>query len=127
MDSNGFSRIRRYLGKTQIELARLLNVSPKALQSFEQGWRNIPGHAERQILVLLALKRVPEGNIKPCWQIRNCPAKWRENCIVWEYKARHFCWFLNGTYCQGELQTSWDSKIKLCRQCEVFRAMLPDI
>ena len=32
-----------------------------------------------------------------------------------------FCWFINGTFCQGEVKESWKKKTKLCRQCEVFR------
>jgi DNA-binding XRE family transcriptional regulator len=53
-----FATIRQHLGKTQNQMARILGVSPKAVQSFEQGWRNIPVHIERQILLILALKRL---------------------------------------------------------------------
>jgi len=35
-------------------MAQLLGTSLKAIQSFEQGWRNIPVHIERQMLFLLA-------------------------------------------------------------------------
>ena len=125
MDNKEFSQIRHFLGKTQGELARLLCVSPKAIQSFEQGWRNIPASAERQLLFLLSLKRSSGENTGPCWEIRNCPAEWRENCTAWEFKAGYFCWFINGTFCQGALQESWGKKIRFCRQCEVFRSLLP--
>ncbi|MFC2013250.1 helix-turn-helix domain-containing protein [Chloroflexota bacterium] len=47
MESKEFSKIRQHLGKSQNQLARLLCVSPKAIQSFEQGWRNVPPNAER--------------------------------------------------------------------------------
>jgi len=126
MDSKEFSQIRHLLGKTQAELARLLCVSPKAIQSFEQGWRNIPASAERQLLFLLSMKRSVDKDTGPCWEIRNCPAEWRENCTAWEFKAGYFCWFINGTFCKGECQENWEKKIKLCRQCEVFRLMLPE-
>ena len=99
MDSKEFSNIRHFLGKTQGELAHLLCVSPKAIQSFEQGWRNITASVERQILFLLALKRTSDEIIKPCWEIRNCPTEWRRNCTAWEFKAGYFCWFINGTFC----------------------------
>jgi len=36
MDSKELSQIRHFWGKTQDQLARLLCVSPKAIQSFEQ-------------------------------------------------------------------------------------------
>ncbi len=127
MESNEFSKIRHYLGKSQNQLARLLCVSPKAIQSFEQGWRNIPANAERQLLFLLSLKRSLDENTSPCWEIRNCSIEWRENCTAWEFKAGHFCWFINGTFCQGKVQENWDKKMVLCRQCSVFRSMLPPV
>ncbi len=127
MDSREFSKVRRLLGKTQDQLARILSISPKAIQSFEQGWRRIPSYVERQMLLLLSLKRSLDRNIRPCWEIKSCPDEWRENCIVWELKARYFCWFVNGTFCQGQLQKSWDKKIQLCRECEVYKSMLPDL
>ena len=55
MDNDEFTRIRRYLGKSQNQIARLLRVSPKAVQSFEQGWRRIPVYIERQLLVLFSM------------------------------------------------------------------------
>ncbi len=66
MKKSEFSTIRRYLGKTQSEMAQLLGVSSKAIQSFEQGWRNIPVHAERQALFLLALKKLRKKD-RLCW------------------------------------------------------------
>lgn len=124
MDSKELSRIRLLLGKTQYELARLLCVSSKAIQSYEQGWRQIPSYIERQTLLLLSIKMSADRNIRPCWEIKNCPTEWRENCIVWGLKANYFCFFLNGTFCQGQLQESWDRKIQICRECEVYKLVL---
>ncbi len=45
-----FSQIRQYLVKTQSQMAKLLGTSLKAVQSFEQEWRSVPVHIERQIL-----------------------------------------------------------------------------
>lgn len=125
MESKEFSHIRHFLGKGQRELARLLCVSTKAIQSFEGGWRNIPSHAERQLLFLLTLKRSLENEDEPCWEVQNCCPEWREKCSVWEFKAGHFCWFISGTYCQGKYQENWKNKMKLCQQCDVFRSMIP--
>jgi len=127
MDSKEFSQIRHVLSKTQEQLARILSVSTKAIQSFEQGWRTIPASAERQLLFLLSLKRSYYEDIKSCWEIRNCSIEERENCAAWEFKAGHLCWFINGTFCQGEFQERWDKKIAICRQCEVFRTMFAQI
>ena len=123
------SKIRHYLGKTQAQLSQLLCVSPKAMQNYEQGWRNIPSHIERDIILLLALKKGADKDRRPraCWDTKNCPDEWRNNCIVWELKAMQFCWYLTGTFCQGKCQDNWNNKIQLCRQCEVFRAMIPSI
>ena len=80
MKSKEFIQSRHYLGKSQKQLAQLLSVSLKAVQSFEQGWRNIPAYAERQLLVLLALRKAADPVKRPCWEIKNCPVEWRENC-----------------------------------------------
>lgn len=123
MKKSEFSTIRRYLGKTQSEMAQLLGVSSKAIQSFEQGWRNIPVHAERQALFLLALKKLQKKD-RPCWVIRKCPSEIKQNCPAWELQVGQLCWFINGTICQGQVQDSWQKKMKICRQCKVFETML---
>ena len=127
MEKKEFSTARRYLGKTQSQMARLLGVSLKAIQSFEQGWRNIPVHVERQVLFLLATKKSPSVKERPCWVIRKCPTEIRNNCPAWEFQVGNLCWFINGTFCQGRPQESWQKKMKICRQCKVFGTMLPTL
>jgi hypothetical protein len=122
-----FSTARQYLGRTQSQMAQLLGVSLKAIQSFEQGWRNIPVHIERQVLFLLASKKSPPRKERPCWVIRKCPMGIRQNCPAWEFQVGNLCWFINGTICQGRRQESWQKKMKICRQCKVFRTMLPTL
>jgi DNA-binding XRE family transcriptional regulator len=120
-----FSTARQYLGKTQRQMAQILGVSLKAIQSFEQGWRNIPVHIERQVLFLLALKNLPHKENSLCWVIRKCPIGTKQNCPAWLFQAGNLCWFINGTICRGRPQESWQKKIRICRQCEVFQAMVP--
>ncbi|UCG54560.1 MAG: helix-turn-helix transcriptional regulator [Dehalococcoidia bacterium] len=127
MDSKEFVQIRHYLGKTQQELARLLCISPRGVQSFEQGWRNISGNIERQLLFFLSLQRLASKDTGACWETLDCPFEWRSKCTAWEFKAGYFCWFVNGTFCQGKVQKSWQDKIDLCRQCKVYKSMLPTI
>ncbi len=124
MKRKQFVEIRRHLGKTQNQMAQILGVSPKAVQSFEQGWRNIPMHIERQALLILALKYHASKKDKPCWLTRRCPAERRRDCPAWQFDAGHLCWFINGTICEGVPQGSWKKKIKSCSQCEVYRSML---
>jgi DNA-binding XRE family transcriptional regulator len=125
MDGREFSQIRHLLGKTQKQLAQLLGVSPKAIQSFEQGWRNVSAQIERQVLFLLYLKRSSDMSIRPCWEIRSCPIEIKGNCPAWQFKAGHLCWFINGTICEGEVKENWQKKIEFCRQCEVFQFLIP--
>ncbi len=128
MESKEFANIRYILGKSQKQLAKILCVSVKTLQSFEQGWRKIPVYIEREMLLLLSLKR-NGGQInidmQPCWEVTDCPQEWREKCITWELRTTYFCWYLNGTYCQGEYKQTWEEKISLCRQCKVFQSLFP--
>ncbi len=120
METKEFSTIRTTLRKTQRQMALLLGVSIKAIQSFEQGWRKIPTYVERHALFLVALKTGTRGRTTPCWEIRHCPARIRENCPAWEWKAGYLCWFINGTICGGKPQLSWSQKIVLCKKCKVF-------
>jgi hypothetical protein len=119
---NEFSAIRHRLEKTQEQMAQILGISLKSVQSFEQGWRKVTPQAERQALFLLAHRAPSAAKRKPCWEVRNCPSAVMQNCPAWEFTLGHLCWFVNGTLCQGEAQRSWQDKMKICRQCEVFEA-----
>jgi len=123
MDKKEFSQIRQHLGKTQKQMAQLLGTSLKAIQSFEQGWRNIPVHTERQVLFLMALTSSQHSKTKPCWVIRHCSEESRQRCPAWEFQAGHLCWFINGTICQGKVQQSWQEKMKLCRKCKTYGSL----
>ncbi len=114
--------IRTYLKKTQSQMAHLLGISLKAVQAFEQGWRNIPTHVERQAWLLLAMKKGSK-NQKPCWTVLKCPTERKANCPAWELGCENLCWFINGTICQGKIQKDWKKKMKLCRKCKVFISM----
>lgn len=123
MKKQEFIDIRTFLEKTQDQMAQLLGISLKAVQSFEQGWRNIPVHIERQALLLLAMKKGSKKR-KPCWTVLKCPNDRKENCPAWELKCEELCWFINGTICQGKVQKDWKKKMNLCRKCEVFVSMM---
>ena len=124
MDSKEFQALRQKLEKTQKQMAQLLGTSLKAVQSFEQGWRKVPVHVERQSLFLQALKGGADEEIRPCWDIRNCPSRTRQACPAWEFKVGGLCWFINGTICQGKVQESWPQKMQICRKCEVFAGLM---
>ncbi len=126
MESTEFSKARQVLGKTQTQLSQILCISPKTVQSFEQGWRRVPNYIEREILLLLSLKIHSSQELRSCWNVKNCPPEWRAKCFVWELKAGHLCWFINGTFCRGQVQNCWEEKLSLCRSCEVYRFMFKD-
>ena len=126
LDRKEFSSLRQKLQKTQKQMAELLGASLKAVQSFEQGWRKVPVHIERQMLFLMCTKQGIPRNPRPCWDIRDCSPENREACPAWEFNVGDLCWFINGTICQGKARGSWGKKMKVCRNCEVFsRTMNP--
>ena len=120
MENNEFREIRAELGKTQKEMAQLLGVSIKAVHSYEQGWRNIPHHVEKQMLFLLFKRRNKGKSNEKCWDILNCPEKRRTQCPAWEFDAGELCWFINGTICSNKIHRTWQEKIEECRACRVF-------
>jgi DNA-binding XRE family transcriptional regulator len=124
MNKKEFRDIRHRFGKTQKQMAQLLGVSLKAIESFEQGWRKIPIHTERQSLLLMALKGPRVNGNRPCWSIKKCPAEMKQSCPAWEFDAGNLCWCISGTLCHGSVQTSWQKKMEICRKCEVFKSMV---
>ncbi len=121
MEREEFVFLRKKLNKTQKEIAQLLGISLKAVHSYEQGWRSIPGHAERQLL--FPVFRAVNLKRQKCWQIKKCPVRQRRECPAWEFKAGDLCWFIAGTICQGVAFKSWKEKMAVCRSCEVFLAL----
>ena len=110
--------------KTQQQMAQLLGVSLKAVQGYEQGWRNIPPSIERQVLFLVYQLRVAAGEQRPCWAAKKCHHSKRRHCPAYEFNLGHLCWFVNGTLCDGKPQPSWGRKIERCRKCEMFKMVL---
>jgi transcriptional regulator with XRE-family HTH domain len=123
LDSKQFSTIRSYIGRTQKQLAESLNVSLRTIQSYEKGRRNIPSKVERLMLLFLVTSNPLDMNTPPCWKTKNCTNEWRDGCTVWDLQASYFCWFINGTFCEGKAHKSWADKIKICRECAVYIKM----
>lgn len=123
MDKDFFAKARASLGKTQKELAHLLGISPKAVQSYEQGWRSVPPHVERLLLFLIVNQRA-NGTKKRShrWNTRKCALK--QDCPAWEFQAGHLCWFLSGTLCDKSADKSCKEKMDTCRQCPVLTELL---
>jgi predicted transcriptional regulator len=123
MDKKTFARARAKLNKTQKELAILLGVSLKAVQSYEQGWRSVPLHVERQLYFLLVNRRTGnKSKRKNCWKEKKCRIK--KQCPAWEFQAGHLCWFLSGTRCECTMDKNWKNKMEICRKCEVLSSLI---
>ena len=124
MEKEEFVLARSKLDKTPKIMAQLLGVSDKALYSYEQGWRSIPMHVERQVFFLLSRNKRRQERPQNCWVVKKCPPKRRKECPAYEYKAGRFCWMINGTFCKGKPQKNWREKMKICRECEIILNLL---
>ena len=125
MEKEEFAEARTKLDKTQKEMSQLLGVSVKAIYSYEQGWRSIPTHVERQMFFLLSRKKEERRKLpKQCWVVKKCPPKRRKECPAYEYNAGRFCWLVNGTICECKAQKNWKEKMAICRKCEVMADLL---
>ena len=124
MDKSDFKFFRNKLNKTQKQMAELLGISLKAIHSYEQGWRNIPVHIERQIYFLVSRSVKKTKGTKACWIIKKCSPEQKKRCPAWEFASGDLCWFINGTVCEGVVQKDWKEKMKICRSCEVFNSIL---
>jgi len=124
MDREEFKNYRTMLGKTQLQMSQLLGTSIKAVHSYEQGWRTIPTHVERQMFFLISRIQENKKGLKPCWVIKKCPQEVKTRCPAWEFQSGTLCWFINGTICDGTVHNNWKEKMEKCRSCDVFTTML---
>jgi transcriptional regulator with XRE-family HTH domain len=116
-----FARLRASLRKSQRELAELLGLSLKAVESYEQGWRNVPAHVERLLYFLLF--KLNEDEIESedsCWKSKACPDEVRSKCVAFVAKEGRFCWFFTGKLCAA-------AEGRGCYSCEVFTRMLAKV
>jgi len=120
LEKEEFKHYRQLLDRTQESLAHLLGISVKAVRSYEQGWRHIPGYVERQMLLLSSFKANARLMPTPCWEIMKCPDEQKKSCPAWELNAGTLCWYINGTVCAGAIQDNWGDKMTICRNCKVF-------
>jgi DNA-binding XRE family transcriptional regulator len=124
MNKNEFKKYRKRLDKTQKQMAELLGTSLKAIHSYEQGWRSVPIHVERQIFFLVSRLKHKGKKQTPCWQIKKCSPEQKKSCPAWEFSSGDLCWLINGTICDGISHKDWKEKMKICRSCEIFSSIL---
>lgn len=123
LEKEAFVIIRKKLRRTQKQLAELLGVSLKAIHSYEQGWRKIPLHIERQLWFLIYQKKHDKGEeVQPCWERKSCTLK--DGCPAWEFQCGDMCWFICGTKCECTKEIDVRDKMVICRKCPILRALL---
>ena len=123
MEKEAFVTIRKKLGRTQKQLSELLGVSLKAIHSYEQGWRKIPLHIERQLWFLIYQKRKNSKKVvKPCWERKSCDMK--DECPAYEFQCGDLCWFVCGTKCECTKDIDIREKMTICRSCKILKSLL---
>jgi len=117
--------IRAEMGLSQSELAGLAGISSRAIQSYEQAWRQPSELVERMLLLLLMAHRhgATLSRLR-CWEQKECAPGVRERCIAYVTRQGHLCWFLTGTICEGQRQKSWSDKLRLCLDCGFMQRLL---
>ena len=127
MKKEEFVKIRKEMKKTQREIALLLGVSKKAVESYEQGNRNIPANVSRILYFLLFRLNMDKlDDSELCWEANSCPFNIRENCVAWNANEGFFCWFLTGKACvRGTFQLPGSTHD--CYRCRFFQEKLEKI
>ena len=125
IDLSDIHAARAALDKSQREMAVLLGVSLRALQSYEQGWRPVPPTVQRLVgILLMTVRRHGRRAGSPCWKVRACPPADRAACSAYQNRAGELCWALTGTRCDGKDHGRWEDKIQHCMDCSVMSRWL---
>jgi transcriptional regulator with XRE-family HTH domain len=124
MDGPAFAAARSALGKSQRELAAVLGLSLKAVESYEQGWRKVPDSVER-MLYYLRFKLGGSAGLEPCWELRGCSESDRESCLARAAGEGEYCWFFTGRTCASAAEAERrGAGERYCYSCPCFRRLL---
>ncbi len=118
-------RLRKLLGTTQGELAAALGISLKAVQSYEQGWRNIPPRVIKQLLTLVVMHRADKMRGEPCWSIRGCDPLLSANCPARKLTQGYYCWTVSSKAC-ADVRGDDDPTVLGCLDCPVVQQFIAD-
>lgn len=116
MNSEFIKKARARMGMTQKALATALRLSPKAIQSYEQGWRAVPEPIAAHLLTLLAVCGGGGRPEIPCWVVTRCPPERRRGCPARATTRGAFCWMVSGTACRR-------GGVDGCLSCRVVRRL----
>ncbi len=126
VDITRLRSVREALGKSQQDLAGLLGVSVRAVQSYEQGWRHTPLDVQKLALLLLYLQRQNGTPPRPpCWVTRGCDPTARAACSAREFGGGQLCWlFSSATQRCKVTSDGLDHSLSTCVSCPVMGGWL---
>lgn len=114
--------VRDNLKMSQNELAALLGVSIRAVQSYEQGWRKTPPYVQKLAGLLVQFnwqrKNKPQP---PCWKTKQCSSSARSECAAFQFQRGDICWLVTGNMCDGKRLRNWEAKLTKCLKCPVMK------
>ena len=117
--------IRTELSLSQSELAALVGVSSRAIQSYEQNWRHPSEMVQRVLLLtLIAHRNGDQLGRSRCWEHKECLPEVRKRCVAYVTRQGHLCWFLTGTLCEGRSMKTWGEKWRECLKCGFIKNLL---
>jgi len=116
--------VRGSLGLSQSQFARLLGVSSRAIQSYEQGWRKMPRPLVAHVMTVLAVHCDHPTQSPPCWSLTGCLEETRSRCAAFKLGRGHFCWLLAGTTCGKSNKSACSTGPQSCISCVVIKEML---
>lgn len=122
MASENVKLIRKKMGLTQAAVAQALGVSIRAIQSYEQGWREVPTHIMVQLLVLAAAHHTGASERAACWDVTRCPPERQAVCPCRRTDGR-LCWLVSGRVCAAPT-SSGPNDIERCMECAVIKQIL---
>lgn len=117
--------VRAVLDKSQSEMASLLGISVRAVQSYEQGWRPLPPNVQKMAALMLFLNHAEKHPVKPCYSVMHCSKDCRDACPASGIGGGKVCWLVTGTTCRGVKTKNWQAKIAHCVKCPVTAQWLP--
>ena len=122
MDSKEFVEIRKKLGQAPARDRHYSGYFPQSCLQLRVGLvDDSRPHPSDQLLYLLSRKGRRGRENGNCWDLGYCPEERRNACPTWEFNAGEFCWFINGTICEGVPSKNWEKKLEVCKNCVVMR------